>query len=101
MLKIHRILFGTCLLTLGLTTALFSQPTEKYYLRLTPFKSSKDSLSLEIELRFWQEFREQVEKSETVKIVSGWDEIVDLLEYAEEIARTPAIFDTSKIQIRP
>jgi len=33
-----------------------------------------------------------------VKIVSGWDEIVDLLEYAEEITRTPAIFDTSKIQ---
>ncbi len=97
-LKIHRILIGSCLIALGLTTPLFSQSAEKYYLRLTPFKSSKDSLSLEIELRFWQEFREQVEKSETVKIVSGWDEIVDLLEYAEEITRTPAIFDTSKIQ---
>jgi len=96
--KIHRMLIGSCLTALSITTATFSQPAEKYYLRLTPLKSPKDSLALEIELRFWQEFREQAEKSETVKIVSGWDEIVDLLEYAEEIARTPAIFDTSKIE---
>ncbi len=96
--KSHRLLIGLGLVALSMTSTTFSQPAEKYYLRLTPFKSPKDSLALEIELRFWQEFREQVRKSETVKIVSGWDEIVDLLEYAEEIARTPAIFDTNKIE---
>jgi tetratricopeptide (TPR) repeat protein len=96
--KIPAILLIACVAALGFAANAFSQPSEKYYLRLTPLKSPKDSLALEIELRFWQEFREQAEKSETVKIVSGWDEIVDLLEYVEEIARTPAIFDTSKIE---
>lgn len=96
--RIHRMLMGAGLMALVLTTTLFSQPAEKYYLRLALLKGPKDSLALEIELRFWQEFREQAEKSETVKIVSGWDEIVGLLEYAEEISRTPVIFNTSKIE---
>ena len=95
--KIHRMLIGSCLVALGITTVIFSQPAEKYHLRLTPFKSPKDSLTLLIELRFWQEFREQVEKSEAVQIVGGWDQIVELLEYAEETQRAPAIFDTSTI----
>jgi len=77
-----------------------SQTSERYYLRITPFKSQapKDSLALLIELRFWQEFRERAEKSETVQIVAGWDKIGELLEYIEETRLTPAIFDTSTIQ---
>jgi len=58
--KFNLMRIGVCLTALGLTTALFSQSAEKFYLRLTPFKSPKDSLALAIELRFWQEFREQV-----------------------------------------
>ncbi len=74
-----------------------AQGETQYYLRITPFESPQDSLTLLAELRFWQEFREQAERSQTVNIAAGWDQIVTLSEYAEETARTPAIFDTSTI----
>ena len=77
--------------------SLWAQEAETHYLRVTPFESPKDSLALLMELRFWQEFREQAERSQAVQIAAGWDDIVTLLEYAEETALTPAIFDTSTI----
>jgi len=82
----------------GFATLAFTQSASPYYLRVTPFASPRDSFALEIEMRFWQEFREHAAKSEAVKIVSGWDQIVRLLEYAEETKRVPAIFDTSTIR---
>jgi len=93
--KILGIVTTTCMAVFGFATSAFSQP---YYIKVEPFTSTKDSLALEIELRFWQEFREQVEKSEAVRIVSGWDQIVRLLEYAEKIKRVPAVFDSSATQ---
>ena len=75
-----------------------AQSSNKHFLRVTPFEGTRDSTSLEIEAFFWSELREQLEKSESVSIVSGWDQITKLLEVTEDVHRVSILFDTTSIQ---